>query len=519
MGMDQVICEDVGALAELVVVSCTDLSGKDSVLDPTPVGNGGIFTVSGGGGSLPSVIYCTIADQGGNPLQWNLIDTSVNEPVHLKEQYGALQVEGCNDQQCLQELDYTYTIVNGGSHSLNVVDVTRTFNGEQSESLLDGLSSNPLAMGESAVVEETVGLDICQTVTLVTVVDVDAQPDDGPECDGLAEYTVDIAPQCSVGVHLTCEETDSSVPCQDLQSLGTPPCVCGDNCATSLSFVYTGNNCRASSSSPFLLECMDGSGPKPSTVFVNANSPDGSSLFAGTVQEGDMVTVTNGGACLPDTATFIVSDPNASPVVIYQDLTLSPGCSSQGIRMSEDYGALSFTGFECQDGFEENCFTDITLTACTANEGTVVKTITDMELEFEGQTTDLLNGATPSLETGEIFCSSETATVSLCGEPSSFEAEVAVESDDTSGIGCNDMESLEFTPYPRPTASPTVSPTPAPTPSPTPSPTPRPTPRPSPRPTHRPTHRPTPRPTHAPVHVPSKGMFVFASVCLCSVVS
>ena len=529
------ICEDLGDLPDLAIVACADMS--EQFFGPAPVRIGETFTVNGGAGPLPEVIYCTISNQNGDLLQWNMIDTSVNEPLYLKEQYGAFQVEGCNNQQCLQGLDMTYTIVNGGSHSLNVVDVARSFNGEQSESLVDMLSSNPLALGETAVVEEAVGLDICQTVSLLVAVDVDGQPDDGPECDDSSELVFGVAPQCVVDVDLTCAETGTLLDCQELQSLGTPPCVCRD-CATSLSFVYTGNSCAASSPSPFLMDCRDGSATKPSTVFVNVNNPDGVSLFSGPVQEGDMVTVANEGACLPDSITFVVSDPTASPMVIYQAMDLSIGCSQQGIRMSEDYGAFEFTGFGCQDGFEESCFTDITLTACAVNEGTVLKTVTEMELVFEGDTTDLLNGAIPSLETGEVFCSRERATISLCGEPT-FEAEVSVESDDTSGIGCNDMDALEFTPDPRPTplptsaptieptAEPTTSPSPAPTRTPTAAPsavptrrptyapTPRPTPQPSPRPSPRQTRRPTAAPSHAPVQ--TKGMFSFLSVCLCAI--
>ena len=139
-------------------------------------------------------------------------------------------MEGCDDQQCLQELGFTYTIVNDGSHSLNVVDILRDFNGEQSTSLLNDLTTSSLTLGETTTLEETVGLDICQTVTLVTTVDVDGQPDDGPECETASDYTVDIAPQCAVDVDLTCEEADTNTACEDLLSLGTPPCVC-DECS------------------------------------------------------------------------------------------------------------------------------------------------------------------------------------------------------------------------------------------------------------------------------------------------
>ena len=48
MGPDQEICEDLGELVDLVIVSCTDLVGED-VLGPTPVGNGETFTINGDG--------------------------------------------------------------------------------------------------------------------------------------------------------------------------------------------------------------------------------------------------------------------------------------------------------------------------------------------------------------------------------------------------------------------------------------------------------------------------------------
>ena len=89
---------------------------------------------------------------------------------------------------------------------------------------------------------ETVELDTCQTSTLVTSVFVDAQPDDGPECDGTSQYTIEISPQCVSDVDLTCQESEGMLPCAELESIGTPPCQC-DDCATSLSFVYTGESC------------------------------------------------------------------------------------------------------------------------------------------------------------------------------------------------------------------------------------------------------------------------------------
>eukprot|EP00977_Amphora_coffeiformis_P022105 scaffold10470_cov190-Amphora_coffeaeformis.AAC.4 len=500
-GMGQVICEDSGDLEEVVIITCINMANDLTVFGPQPVGTGEAFTVDGPTRNLPPVIYCTLSDQNGNILQSNTIDTSVNQPVYLKEQYGALQVEGCDDQQCLQELGFTYTISNGGSHSLNVVDVTRLFNGEQSSSLLGDLSDNPLGLGESATIEETVGLDICQTVTLTTSVDVDAQPDDGPECDGRSEYTIDLAPQCVADAELLCQQTETSEPCDELESLGTPPCVC-EECATSLSFVYTGEDCNGSGTDGLSLQCTDGPESKPTVVFVNVNGPDGSSLFAGEVQPGDMITIANDGECVPNSIALLVSDADSLPLSIYQDVRMETGCSGQGIRMSEDYGAFQFTGFQCLDGFEESCYTDITFIACVANEGTVVKTVEELELDFEGETTDLLNGSTPTVETGSVYCASDTTTISLCGEPS-FEAGLSVVSDDTSGIGCTDSEILEFIPDPRPTASPTMPPTPVPTPSPSASPSSSPTAAPSSTPTTAPSASPTSSPTSAPSPSPS----------------
>jgi len=495
-GIDQIICEDFTDLEEVVIVTCTNMAGDLTVFGPEPVGNGASFTVDGPTRNLPSVMLCTLVDQDGNILQQNTIDTSVNQPLYLKEQYGALQVEGCNDQLCLQELGFAYTIINGGSHSLNVVDVTRSFNGEQSTSLLSDLTDNPLALGESATVEETVVLDICQTVTLTAAIDVDAQPDDGAECDGRSEYTIDIAPQCVVAVDLICQQTETLEPCDELESFGTPPCVC-DECATSLSFVYRGDGCDGAATDGLFFQCIDGPESKPTVVFVNANGPDGASLFAGEVQLGDMITITNDGECVSDSITILVSSPGSVPLTVYQEVRMETGCSGQGIRMSEGYGAFQFTGFQCKDGFEESCYTDITFIACIANEGTVVKTVEELELDFEGVTTDMLNGGSPSVQTGSIYCASNTTTISLCGEPT-FEAGVSVVSDDTSGIGCTDSGVLEFAPDRRPTASPTRSPTTVPTSSPTAPPTATPTSTPSSTPTGTPSASPTSSPTATP---------------------
>ena len=309
---DKGICEDMAALAETVFVECADESTKSALtVSPQRATRGSEFSVTNPGSNIPDTIECSVSDLvTGTMLQKNVIRTT--GPLHLKETYGALQVQACDDQVCLQTTILTHTVRNEGDSSMTVAALTRELTGVPTVDLVSTLSVNPIPMGVSATATETLGLDICSTTTIDIAVDVDALPDDGPECDGLDRYTINIEPVCALDVDLTCvEDSPSGQPCGDFQAIGDPPCDCSGECATDLSFIYTGQSCDLFGTDGFIDECDNSGTPLPDSVLLIAETTGGASVFSDVVSVGDLVEFAADEGCLPDVFQITVRNPHA----------------------------------------------------------------------------------------------------------------------------------------------------------------------------------------------------------------
>eukprot|EP00977_Amphora_coffeiformis_P022392 scaffold10860_cov182-Amphora_coffeaeformis.AAC.9 len=484
-------CEDNAPLVSNVNVVCADASNTNLELavSPSSVGPGEKFDVTNGSNDLPSSIICSVFD-GVTELQTNLI--SLTGPLNLKEKFGSLQIQSCDDQNCLQDATFNYFIKNEGTGPLRLSAVTRGITGLPDKNLIAELSSNVIPADDRLKTTETFEIDVCEMKSIVASANVIAQALDGPGCEGEDLITFQFDPTCQLDAELECEEKGTGKDCKELQSIGTPTCACAGQCATELSFRYTGDNCALRPPGDNSIICIDGPG-KPETVRVRVGD-----LFNGDVTEGDIITLSNGGNCLPDSLTFSVTDGGSSQ---YQLVTFSTGCSEGGIDLTDTFGGFDFSGFQCQNGPEENCFTEIDFEVCTTNESVVPINITEVTLNFDDEIIDLISGI-QLFAAGETVCIKETSIITLCGDPT-FEATVTVESDKD----CRDtiivQEELESRPTGAPTPSPTPQPTLEPTPEPTDVPTPQPTPGPTPQPTPEPTRAPTPQPTPAPTPQPT----------------
>ena len=460
--VDATICQDVAPLQEVVEVICVDETNTPLSISPSStVSSGDEFIVSRSSGApLPESITCNVYTAPDTVLQRNTIN--LGGPLHLKEKYGSLQVESCDGQICLHTGTLLYTIFNEGSHSMTVKSITRTREGEPTADLVENLTPNPLALGGTATVSEEIDFDICQTTEVVTIVDVDAEPDDGPECDAFDNFAIKANPVCVMDVELTCTETETNEPCEDIMATGTPPCDCRGECARELSFVYTGEDCSSASGTVdgFVVSCSD-TLSKPSTVLVTAVS-GGVVLYNDTAVPGQVITMSDGGNCLGESVEILVSDADSLSTV-YQNVVLESGCAeADGIALTDSAGAFEFVGFVCPDELSEYCIKDITLETCMVNEGTVPMSITGTDLVLNGEPLDISEIESLELRPGDLLCVSETTGINVCGEPT-FEATVTVEADDTSNVGCSDTDTIIFTPAPRPTSSPTSPPTAVPT--------------------------------------------------------
>lgn len=142
---------------------------------------------------LPYSLECTLSDSiTGVVVQRTIIGmgSSLDGPVQLKNTFGSLQIEGCDNVQCLQHVDLEYAVQNDGASDMWIDSLQRKFDGDdQKEEIKHLLTTNPLASGDTDLVRETTVLDLCQGVDLQVHVNLDGSPDNGPPCAQSASYS------------------------------------------------------------------------------------------------------------------------------------------------------------------------------------------------------------------------------------------------------------------------------------------------------------------------------------------
>ena len=504
---DTAQCLDLGPLPDGPVdVICVDDNGEAMTITEQNITDDGEFLYivrPTEVGSFPDAINCTIIDEEtSQPVQWNLIDTSDAE-LNLKETYGALQVESCNDQVCLQEVFFRNILENIGGVPSNITLVNITLNGRDPEDLVGLVELNPIPPGEKYDLEDVVFLDYCETANISYGVDIEANPPNGQKCQDEDNLIFDIEPICDIELNFTCEEQGTEIDCRQLPSIETSQCSC-PTCATGLLFRYTGDSCPGQDI-PGVLTCSQNGTMdlNEGQIAVSTNSDGSNPFFVSNVVPGTSITVLNAGACLEAILYIQVS---AGSVV--QDLTLIPGCESgNGIDLAFSLGSLDFVGFQCQDGSAFDCFSTVELDTCAINQGTLNLEISMFDLAVNGGLpVDLSDpGTNEILLPGQAFCGSSETEIYKCNG-TTYSVVTRVVANDTSDIGCEDELPFDFivpplftlapslSPSSPPSRSPSESPTAPPTADPSPSPSGLPSPVPSTSPTAPPTAPPTPPP-------------------------
>ena len=188
-------CDDAAPIpfTEPVTVSCTDeASGSIMNVRPTTVNPGEVFTVtSPGGGILPDKIECTIENDNGRILQTNVIDTSNDVSLQLKDKFGALQLEACDDFTCIETVCYDIDISNVGTNNMDITVIDFDFNGEVFN-LLPQVEVNPLAPGQTTSIEVKRDVDICQAIEYCAEVVIEADPPSNMMCLDDDDYKFNI---------------------------------------------------------------------------------------------------------------------------------------------------------------------------------------------------------------------------------------------------------------------------------------------------------------------------------------
>lgn len=157
---DVSVCTDgnpMPPVGQTVRVTCVD--GSTVIYGPANVIVGDIFTVNNpNGGPLPDSITCSITNESGFEFQEVSINTSGDVQLELKDTFGALEVEGCDDQSCPTVIDYEYTITNTGQTNMDITLFQRTRNGVTEDLtflVIDELGNPPtLTPGQSVTITE-----------------------------------------------------------------------------------------------------------------------------------------------------------------------------------------------------------------------------------------------------------------------------------------------------------------------------------------------------------------------------
>ena len=182
-------CVDSAAVdfTQPIDMVCVDAAtGAPMDVTPSTVAPLGTITVTApGGGSLPDKISCDLS-QNGQIMQTNVIDTSGDVNLNLRDKFGALQLESCDSEgtpelSCFETACYNVNIENVGTNDMDITIVDFDFNGDV-ESLLDDLDVTTLTPGQSTSVEVKKDVDVCIEFEYCAVVEVEANPPSDMMC-------------------------------------------------------------------------------------------------------------------------------------------------------------------------------------------------------------------------------------------------------------------------------------------------------------------------------------------------
>lgn len=167
------------------------MEGGDDIYENGNVRVGSEFTVEGkNGGKLPDSFSCSIANEDG-VLQTVTINTSGDEDLYLKNQFGSLQVESCDNQDCTVDVTYKYTVTNTGNTDLTITELDRERDGQKLD-LIDELGKLNLRPGQSTSAPEKDTVDICVDGTYVTTAEVEGDSPAGATVSDTDDYEFEV---------------------------------------------------------------------------------------------------------------------------------------------------------------------------------------------------------------------------------------------------------------------------------------------------------------------------------------
>jgi hypothetical protein len=174
-------------------------------LAQTLVSPGGTVEVSASPGLLPATLVCSVTSEDlgtGLPIQlYQELEFSTQRNFGVKSTFGSLEVEQCDDLDCIIDVTYTYTTTNVGEAAINITSFLRERDGDTAD-LTDLVDPKEIDVGGTTVLEEQDQVDYCVTSVITTVVQIFSE---GEECAvnpvrrGLLRHKEDPIESVSVG--------------------------------------------------------------------------------------------------------------------------------------------------------------------------------------------------------------------------------------------------------------------------------------------------------------------------------
>ena len=487
---DSSTCEDQSDINQSLSakIVCVDADTPTTAMDVTPnvvMVGGRILITNANVGPLPDRVSCVIANSSTNRVhQVIVINTSGDLELDLKDRYGALEVDGCDSLQCSDTWTWSTSVVNTGTTSATVNQLTYNLtidDGASEEVDLFATFTPRQIAPDSAVAAQDVTrvMDLC-TMNNVTAFASVSATEQGTEfanpCSDTKQLTQMIEPDfCRLNVSLTCTSSGSGFSgknCSEITRETRTRCACSQ-CARELRFRYTGNMCGTNVAGSGIT-CRNVTSSVPQDRALISFKRGFADLLRAEVELGEDVIFSNNGNCLPDTFTIYIVRVGSSPVVT-QTIDLNTRCSTSsfGQVLLTDLGALRFSGYSCDLTSDvHNCYEDVDYVSCVENDGTTSRELSSFNLVVNTNETDLLRlGSFSSILTpGDHNCVNVPADVERCrvnAVVATASATAVVDSKCPSGTA---SQQVEFTvgnpPFPAPTRAPTIAIGPAPAPSP-----------------------------------------------------
>jgi len=483
-----------------VIVTCSNGEGTSMTVDPIVVPSGETFTVTNPTGeSLPSIVYCEISAPAGVFVQETSIATAVT--LNPKDKFGSFTLEACDEVTCIEELCYVYNISNIGSSDMDITKIERYYNGEVID-MLPFITENPLKPGDTVSVEEKVTVDICRELTSCVDVDVEADPENGEDCQANATHKFQIstpapspAPtasptdsptfrptssptsfptetptgrrtlrptlsptasptneQCNVTTSIDCKTT-SGINCDELSR---PVGTCADGTTIDvITFQYLPCTCDESRNGQ--------DGPVPTCFDRSSFDLENSARMSCTDAGGEQLVVEP--SIVPQNLTFTVTSPSGNPLPDFINCAIT---SLDGILVQENIidtsGSVTlnlndkFGGLTVKSCDELTCFERLCYLYSFSNDGTSDMEITVVERYFNGVIGDLLPFVpTNPLAPGDTALIEEKTTIDLC-EERTYCVDLDVEASPENGEGCQSNGTYKFEIVAPPTPRPTLPP-------------------------------------------------------------